>query len=301
MLAPREYLWGTFIWNLFDFSSDARREGDLTDINEKGLISYDRQTRKDAFYFYRANWSSEPTLHLVGRRYVDRAYAVYDVKAYSNAAEARLSLNGNELGLVPCSNGICVWRSVHLSSGSNELVASAQIGSRAVTDSLVWTLSHSERVVRIKAGDISGYAAKDGQGYGSDMYFVAGSAAGVNPPDTPLAGMVSVLASDARLYDSFREGDFAYWVPLPNGSYRVVLKFDEPRSIGVGDRVFDVVANGVMQLKDFDILAAAGGKLKGVDRTFDVTVSNGMLVLDFRPQRGNAMISALSIAPLDSR
>jgi beta-galactosidase len=300
-IESREFLWGAFVWNLFDFSSASRREGDLTDINEKGLVSYDRQTRKDAFYFYRANWNSDPTLHLVGRRYVDRAYAVIDVKAYSNASEARLSLNGSGLGTAPCSNGICLWRSVHLSPGSNELVAAAQIAGRAVTDSLVWTLSHSERVVRIKAGDISGYAAKDGQAYGSDMYFVGGSAAGVNPPDTPPAGNVSVQASDARLYDSFREGEFSYRVPLPNGSYRVLLKFEEPKSIAVGARVFDVVANGVTQLRDFDILAAAAGKLKGVDRTFDVTVNNGMLVLAFRPQRGNAMISALSIAPLDSR
>ncbi len=59
---------------MFDFSSDERQEGDLTDINEKGLVSYDRRTRKDAFYFYRALWNPRPTLHLVGRRYVDRPY-----------------------------------------------------------------------------------------------------------------------------------------------------------------------------------------------------------------------------------
>ena len=120
-LEPREYLWGVFIWNLFDFSSDSRQEGDLTDINEKGLVSYDRQTLKDAYYFYRANWSDQPTLHLVGRRYVDRAYAVTDVKAYSNAAQAELSLNGKEIGLAPCAGGICSWRSVRLSQGANEL------------------------------------------------------------------------------------------------------------------------------------------------------------------------------------
>ena len=56
-LRTRSYLWAAFIWNMFDFSSDSRREGDLTDINEKGLVSYDRRIRKDAFYFYRANWN----------------------------------------------------------------------------------------------------------------------------------------------------------------------------------------------------------------------------------------------------
>ena len=298
-IQPRGYLWGAFIWNLFDFSSDSRREGDLTDINEKGLVSYDRQTRKDAFYFYRANWNNEPTLHLVGRRYVERAYAVTDVKAYSNATEASLSVNGIALGTVPCANGICSWPSVHLSPGGNELVAAAQIAGGSVTDSLRWTLSHPERVVRIKAGDISGYTSHDGQGYGSDMYFVGGRAAGINAPDTPAAARVTVLAADSALYDSFRTGEFAYRVPLPNGRYRVLLKFVEPDLIGVGDRLFDVVANQVTRLDGFDILAAAGGKLKGVERSFDVSVSDSVLVLAFRPRRGDAMVSALSIAPLE--
>jgi len=300
-LEPREYLWGAFIWNLFDFSSDSRQEGDLTDINEKGLVSYDRQTRKDAYYFYRANWSTQPTLHLVGRRYVDRAYAVTDIKAYSNAAQARLFLNGNEIGPAPCSSGICSWRSVRLTQGANELTATAQIAGAPVTDSLRWSLSHSDRVVNIKSGDISGYASKDGQRFGSDTYFAGGTAHGVNPPDTAPPNRIAVLAADERLYDSFREGEFSYRVPLPNGRYRVQLKFAESTATAPGERVFDVTANGVLQLREFDILKAAGGRLKGVDQSFDAAVDDGILVLAFRPRRGSALVSALSITPLAAR
>jgi beta-galactosidase len=299
-LKPREYLWGCFIWNLFDFSSDSRQEGDLTDINEKGLVSYDRQTRKDAYYFYRANWSMQPTLHLLGRRYVDRAYAVTDVKAYSNAGQARLYLNGNEIGLAPCANGICSWRSVRLSEGANELTVTAEIDGSAITDSLHWSLSHSDRVVNIKAGDIAGYAAKNGQRFGSDTYFAGGTPHGVNSPDAPSPERVAVLAEDGRLYDSFREGEFSYRIPLPNGRYRVELKFAEPTATAPGERVFDVTANGVTRLREFDILNAAGARLKGVSRSFDAAIDNGVLVLEFRPRRGSAMVSALSIAPLAS-
>jgi beta-galactosidase len=142
-LESRSYLWGVFIWNLFDFSSDSRKEGDLTDINDKGLVSYDRAVRKDAFYFYRANWSSRPTLHLVGRRYTDRAHAVVDVKAYSNATVAELLLNGVSRGTVPCSGGICLWRSVHLESGNNELRATANIAGAQTEDTLLWKLTGS--------------------------------------------------------------------------------------------------------------------------------------------------------------
>ncbi|HTB88400.1 MAG TPA: glycoside hydrolase family 2 TIM barrel-domain containing protein [Steroidobacteraceae bacterium] len=301
VLKPREYLWGAFVWNLFDFSSDSRQEGDLTDINEKGLVSYDRQTRKDAFYFYRANWSAQPTLHLVGRRYVDRAYAVTDVKAYSNAGQARLVLNGREIGYAPCSDGMCLWRSVKLSEGANELTATAQISGAAVMDSLRWSLSHSDRLVNIKAGDISGYTAEDGQRFGSDAYFVGGTAHGINPPDTPPPNRVAVLADDGRMYDSFREGEFSYRIPLPNGRYRVRLKFVEPTATAPGERMFDVTANGVTQLHGFDVLNAAGGKLKGVDRLFDTGVDNGVLILAFQPRRGSALVSALSITPLAPR
>jgi beta-galactosidase len=138
-LRTRSYLWGVFIWNLFDFASDSRREGDLTDINDKGLVSYDRTVVKDAFYFYRANWSARPTLHLVGRRYTDRAHAILEVKAYSNARQAQLWLNGVAQGTSTCSEGICQWHHIHLTPGTNEVRATAHFGGSEVSDTLQWT------------------------------------------------------------------------------------------------------------------------------------------------------------------
>jgi beta-galactosidase len=210
-------------------------------------------------------------------------------------------LNGNEIGLAPCSSGICSWRSVRLSQGANELIVTAQIAGAAITDSLHWSLSHSDRVVSIKAGDIAAYVSKDGQRFGSDTYFAGGTAHGVNPPDTAPRDRITVLADDERLYDSFREGEFSYRVPLPNGRYRVQLKFAEPTATAPGERVFDVTANDVMQLREFDILKAASGRLKGVDRFFDAAVDHGVLVLAFRPRRGSALVSAFSITPLAPR
>jgi beta-galactosidase len=140
-LKERPYLWGVFIWNLFDFAVDSRKEGDLTDMNDKGLVSYDRATFKDAFYFYRANWSAQPTLHLVGRRHTNRGSAVLDVKAYSNATRAQLWVNGTEQGSVSCSGGICLWRAVRLETGSNELHATANVGGVQVSDTLKWELA----------------------------------------------------------------------------------------------------------------------------------------------------------------
>ena len=300
-LRARPYLWGVFIWNLFDFSSDSRNEGDLTDINEKGLVSYDRTVEKDAFYFYRANWSTRPTLHLVGRRYTDRAYAVLDVKAYSNATQAHLWLNGKEQGVTSCAEGVCLWRGIHLAQGANELRATADIGGVETSDTLQWTFAGSPGVVRIKAGDISGYVARDNERYGSDMYFVGGEGKGIDPPDVSV-GKRSVVsgAVDPRLCDSYREGEFAYHIPVPDGRrYRITARFVEPTATTTGERVFDVDVNGKRVLNKFDVFATAGGKLKSVERTFDGTAKDGYLVITFRPSRGRALVSSLSIAPFE--
>jgi beta-galactosidase len=331
-LRERPYVWGVFVWNLFDFSSDSRTEGDLTDINEKGLVSYDRTVAKDAFYFYRANWSVKPTLHLVGRRYTDRAYAVLDVEAYSNATQARLSLNGQDLGVTSCAEGVCLWRGIHLAQGANDLRATADIGGVETSDTLQWTFAGSPEVVRIKAGDISGYVARNQERYGSDMYFAGGEGKGVDPPDTPAEKHVAVAAADPGLYDSYREGEFSYRVPVPEGQvpagpvasqpgsspstssptirrkltqnsstqrYRVVVRFTEPAATKAGERVFDVAVNGKTVLHNFDIFAAAHGKLKGIERSFEATPKDGFLVIAFRPSRGQALVSSLSIAPVE--
>ena len=298
-LRARGYLGAAFIWNMFDFSSDSRREGDLTDINEKGLVSHDRRTRKDAFYFYRANWSTLPTLHLVGRRHDDRQYGVVDVKVYSNAAQVRLWLNDTDQGMRACAGGICLWHSVQLLPGSNELRATADIDGTPLIDTMQWTFSGSVDSVRIKAGDISGYASKAGQRYGSDNYFSGGTAGGINAPDSSASDRIAVAADDSGIYDSFREGAFAYRVPVPNGRYQVTLKFQEPVVGAVGVREFDVLINGNVVLERFDIFASAGGTLKGVDRSFETTSRDSGILIEFRPVKGNALVSALSITSLD--
>jgi beta-galactosidase len=70
----RPYLWGKFVWNLADFASDNRNEGDTPGRNDKGLVSYDRTEKKDAFYWYKANWSNETFVYITGQRYWNAPY-----------------------------------------------------------------------------------------------------------------------------------------------------------------------------------------------------------------------------------
>ena len=94
----RKYLWATHVWNMFDFGADARGEGGENGQNHKGVITFDRKYKKDSFYAYKAWLSSDPFVHLCGKRYVDRVEDVTKVTVYSNLPEVELFANGQSLG-----------------------------------------------------------------------------------------------------------------------------------------------------------------------------------------------------------
>ena len=97
-LFSRKYLWATHVWNMFDFGADARAEGGENGQNHKGLITFDRSYKKDAFYAYKAWLSDDPFVHLCGKRYVDRVEDVTRVTVYSNLPEVELFVNGESIG-----------------------------------------------------------------------------------------------------------------------------------------------------------------------------------------------------------
>ncbi len=97
-LFTRKYIWATHVWNMFDFAADSRAEGGEDGMNHKGLITFDRAYKKDAFYAYKAWLSDEPFVHICGKRYVERVEAVTKVTVYSNQPEVELFANGKSLG-----------------------------------------------------------------------------------------------------------------------------------------------------------------------------------------------------------
>lgn len=97
-LFTRPFIWATHVWNMFDFAADARNEGGENGMNHKGLVTFDRKYKKDAFYAYKAWLSDEPFVHICGKRYVDRVEDVTKVTVYSNLPEVELFANGKSLG-----------------------------------------------------------------------------------------------------------------------------------------------------------------------------------------------------------
>ena len=139
-LAARPYIWGKFIWNMFDFASDGRNEGDTPGRNDKGIVTYDRRTKKDAFYWYKANWSQEPLVHITSRRFEPRTTATIDIKVYSNLPNVTLNVNGSALPPQSSQNHIFRWTSVPLVLGANQVQATASDGAnRSASDNVTWT------------------------------------------------------------------------------------------------------------------------------------------------------------------
>lgn len=94
MLKTRPWIWCAYVWNMFDFAADGRDEGGVKGRNNKGLVTFDRRMKKDAFYLYKAYWSGEPFVHIAGKRYVNRAEKKTQVVVYSNRDRVELYCNG---------------------------------------------------------------------------------------------------------------------------------------------------------------------------------------------------------------
>jgi beta-galactosidase len=304
VLASRPFVWGTYVWAMFDFGSGIRNEGDLRGVNTKGLVTFDRQTRKDPFYFYKANWSTEPVTYIVARRYTDRAYSTTDVKVYSNAETVQLEVNGAlvaTLTAAQCPFKTCVFERVALRTGKNVIAARGTRGNVKSADEVLWTLSDADHV-NIAAGQLAtGLTASNGTRYGSDNFFTGGAGRKVvqrsRRSDGDATQIKGVAApADAELYATFREGRFRYDIPLANGTYRLVLGFVEPsKEMAVGGRVFDVDVNGTKAVSGLDVVRETGAYRTVLTRSLPVAVSNSRLEVVFTPTTGEALVSTLTI------
>ena len=137
LMAARPFLWCKLIWNEFNFAVDGRNEGDTPGRNDKGLVTYDRRTRKDAFYFYKANWTTNPMVYITGHTFTNRLTNAVTAKVYANCDSVELFLNGISQGVVTSTNCIYTWP-VTLLPGTNVVEAVGTKGSTDVTDSLIW-------------------------------------------------------------------------------------------------------------------------------------------------------------------
>lgn len=141
----REFLWATYVWNMFDFGANIRDEGGVQGRNNKGLITFDRKIKKDAFYLYKANWSDIPFVHINSKRFVDRATSTIKVKVYSNCRCVTLYSNDIEISSMMKDDCVFEFVDVPLNQTFNQI----KVVGVSNTDELVEDIAIFHRVEQV--------------------------------------------------------------------------------------------------------------------------------------------------------
>ena len=135
----RPFLWAKFIWVFADYQTYMRQEGDTDGFNDKGLLTYDRKTKKDAFFFYKANWNPEPMVYITSRRFTRRTNPETDVKVYSNLSEVTLYVNGKKQGTMrPDEMRRIICKYIKLDKGQNDIRVEGKSGKTVLVDTCIW-------------------------------------------------------------------------------------------------------------------------------------------------------------------
>jgi hypothetical protein len=135
--------------------------------------------------------------------------------------------------------------------------------------------------------------------WSGDRFFSGGSVF-QSPGAHPIAG-----TRDPQLYQNRREGAFSYDIPLARGVYELRLYFGETlygdnNIAGGGEtsRIFQVLANGVPLLRDFDVIEEVGSSAADVKVFKDISpASDGRLHLKFEPGTNPAFLNGIEIVP----
>jgi beta-galactosidase len=138
----RPYLWGTFVWTMFDMSVNVWNRGGVPHMNQKGLVTFDRAVKKDAFYFYKANWSKEPALRIAERRNNERKTNLISVKVYTNQEEVVLYVNNKKIANQKLISDIKVLKfdNIKLADGENTITVVSK--NKKLKDEVKWTFKN---------------------------------------------------------------------------------------------------------------------------------------------------------------
>ncbi|AQT69340.1 Beta-galactosidase [Anaerohalosphaera lusitana] len=137
-------VWSSYVWNMFDFCVPGWNRGGVKGLNHKGLVTYDRKTKKAAFYMYKANWSDDPVLYIRDKRLKERTNPAADIVVYSNLKDVTLTLNGKDFDSVNPDHCVFTWQDVVLESGKNTVKVTATRDGKTFTDTCTWNVDPSK-------------------------------------------------------------------------------------------------------------------------------------------------------------
>lgn len=301
-MLERPFIWSTAVWVAFDFASDYRNEGDAPGINDKGLVTRDRQTKKDAYFYYKAHWSDEPFAYITSRRFTERTSENTKVKVYSNCDSVKLFVNDQPFPTITSDTRIFTWADVTLNEGENTIRVDGFSSGNTFSDSCVWNFTKSANDTLL-AGDIQinfqtatsttpqGYLPDDGAAFGDRGN---GYSYGWIPEN--IANTRERTSTENAVFNTFnhiQKNDISYtWeMEVENGIYQV--------SIGCGDPDFTdsyhkILVEGQLMVEGYN--AATSMKVA----TDTITVIDGKLTVNPAPGASNAKINLIHITKLSS-
>lgn len=140
VISRHPYIVASYLWNMFDFAVPTSNRGSMPARNMKGMMTFDRKVKKDSYFWYKANWSSEPVLYMTQRRNVLRERKKTSLTVYSNIGTPHVYLNGKELS--GARRGYTdvhyIFDDVVLSEGKNLLRAVVTWQGKEYADEMEW-------------------------------------------------------------------------------------------------------------------------------------------------------------------
>lgn len=316
VISNTPYILGGSYWNFVDFSSADRGES-MPYINNKGVVTAERQ-KKDVFYYFKAVWRKDvPVLHIAARDWQVRETVSpgHAVKVYTNAANVSLQLNGKPLGTKQVDNCLALFPAT-LQEGVNWLKATASVNGEQVED----YMSICYKPVAGKASELTELAVN----VGSHCWFQSGKTGVTWQPDQPYRegswGYVggktqttqSIIActEDGPLYQTMREGIEAYCFDVPAGKYELELLFtdihqkqaqsayllgkDAQQADLEGIAKFSIDVNGEVLEQDF-MPAVEDGFFRAVRRSYIVETKTPQLKVNFMSEGKDAFLSGIKL------
>ena len=306
MINARPYLWGTSMWAGIDFASDGRNEGAQPGINDKGLITFDKSVKKDAFYWYKANWNTtERFVYISSRRFTSRQSIYLQIKMYSNCTTVTLKVNGNVVGTKTSEDHIFSWDNVTMLEGSNQIEAIGHFDGIDYTDQVVWNCTDATPLPQypeVPSGQIqinfqktsttatpSGYLKDDGNAYGDKGN---GYSYGWNTNLT--ANNRERMVADDKRFDTFMQmqtsANSTWSIDLPNQWYKVSMAVGDPNFT---DSNHKIEANGVLIVNYLPTTANKFGAGTAYSK-----VTDGKMLVKTATGSTNAKINFIHITPV---
>jgi beta-galactosidase len=300
----RPYLLGSTLWNEFDFGSEYRGEN-MPHVNNKGNFTFDRHP-KDVHFFYKANWSNEPVLHIAAKDWKYHAgtrLTAQKIDVYSNAAQVELFLNGASLGVKKTDDLRKVTWDVTFSNGENALVAAGTRGAVKMNDMVnvnfkLITVNSPE--IAVNVGSNADFTDESKTVWIADQPYKPGGFGYIGQISPAVMGSQNdknILGTeDDPLFQTMQENLNAYRFDVPTGAYEVEIKFAETKFEKEGQRVFDVKINGEMMIEKLDLVKEVGAQTAMIKR-FKINSTNGVII-DFTSFQGKPILSAVRIRRL---